>query len=323
MNKIIIYMLLLGGLLSAKANDLPEVGSDCIWKNTEFEYFCDTCGCGGNGGSMGFGTGLNNNFVGLRYIGQKYRSRDGIFDNSPWINENFNTVQAWGKFPVGKRVLINALLPYHFHNRTFTDNTEQTITGIGDATVLAYYNVLRQTPDSIISIKPEHALQIGGGLKLPTGSFDAANIEGSVNPSFQLGTGSWDYILAANYGISHRNWGLSTLVNYTIKTENSKKYQFGNQWNVALNTYKTYYVSPSVSLTPQIGVGGEFFEENFEFSLAVPDTGGNVYFGRLAVELNYNRYALGFSSMLPISQNLNEGKVEVKNRVSLYLNINI
>tara|TARA_R110002050_G_scaffold289322_1_gene441889 strand:- start:530 stop:682 length:153 start_codon:yes stop_codon:yes gene_type:complete len=39
-------MLLLGGLFSAKANDLPEVGSDCIWKNTEFEYFCDTCGCG-------------------------------------------------------------------------------------------------------------------------------------------------------------------------------------------------------------------------------------------------------------------------------------
>ena len=316
-------MLLLGGLFSAKADDLPEVGSDCIWNNTEFEYFCDTCGCGGNGGSMGFGTGLNNNFVGLRYIGQKYRSRDGIFDNSPWINENFNTVQAWGIFPVGKRVLINALLPYHFHNRTFADNTEQTITGVGDATVLAYYNVLRQTPDSIISIKPEHVFQIGVGVKLPTGSFDAANIEGSVNPSFQLGTGSWDYILAANYGVTHRNWGLSALLNYTIKTENSKNYLFGNQWNVAVNTYKTFYVSPSVSLTPQFGLGAEFFEENREFNLTVPDTRGDVYFARFGLETNYNRYALGISSMIPISQNLNEGKVEVKNRVSLYLNINI
>ncbi|WP_300026617.1 transporter [uncultured Maribacter sp.] len=323
MKKIIIYIFWLGGLFMVQANDLPDTEYECIWKNTAYEYFCDTCGCGGNGGSMGFGTGLNNNFVGLRYIGQKYRSRDGIFDNSPWINENFNTVQAWGKFPVGKRVLVNALLPYHSHNRTFADNTEQTINGIGDATVLAYYNVLRQTPDSIISIKPEHALQVGGGIKLPTGSFDAANIEGSVNPSFQLGTGSWDYILAANYGITHRNWGLSALLNYTVKTENSKSYLFGNQWNVALNTHKTYYLSSSVSLTPQIGLGGEIFEENQEFSITVPDTGGEVYFARFGVEANYNRYALGISSMLPISQNLNAGKVEVKNRVSLYLNINM
>ena len=93
---------------------------------------------------------------------------------------------------------------------------------MGDATVLAFYNVLRQTPDSLISIKPEHALQIGGGVKLPTGRFDAANIEGSVNLGFQVGTGSWDYILAANYGVTHRNWGLSVILNYTVKTENRK-----------------------------------------------------------------------------------------------------
>lgn len=70
-------------------------------------------------------------------------------------------------------------------------------------------------------------------------------------------------------------------------------------------------------------MGGEFIAENEEFGFSVPDTGGNVYFTRVGVEANYNRYALGVSSMLPISQNLNEGKVEVKNRVSLYLNINI
>ncbi|WP_299318016.1 transporter [uncultured Maribacter sp.] len=323
MKKIIVIIIMLGGFFTVQANDLPEGTTECIWKNTAYEYFCDTCGCGGNGGSMGFGTGLNNNFVGLRYIGQKYRSRDGIFDNSPWINENFNTVQAWGKFPIGDLFLVNAILPYHSHNRTFADNTEQTINGIGDATVLAYYNVLKQTADSIISIKPEHALQIGGGIKLPTGTFNAANNEGSVNPGFQLGTGSWDYILAANYGITHRNWGFAALLNYTIKTENSKNYLFGNQWNATLNTYKTYYLSPSVSLTPQAGLGAEFFSENKEFDFVVPDTGGDVYFARFGLEANYNRYALGISSMLPISQNLNEGKVEVKNRVSLYLNINI
>ena len=323
MNKLIVSLVILISANCVFANDVPDDPIACIWKNTAYEDFCDTCGCGGNGGSMGFGTGLNNNFIGLRYIGQKYRSRDGIFDNSPWINENFNTVQLWGKIPVSNRITINTLLPYHRHNRTFADNTEQKINGIGDATLLAYYNLIQPLPDSIISIKPKHALQIGGGLKLPTGSFDTANIEGSVNPSFQLGTGSWDYLLAANYGLTYRNWGFSTMVNYTLKTENSVNYQFGNQLNLTLNAFKTYYASNSLAFTPQIGIGTEHYEQNKEFGLIVNDTGGDVVFARLGLEATFNRYALGLSSMLPMAQKLNNGKVEVKNRVSFYLNINI
>ncbi|MEP2057427.1 MAG: hypothetical protein ABJJ05_06445 [Maribacter litoralis] len=50
-------------------------------------------------------------------------------------------------------------------------------------------------------------------------------------------------------------------------------------------------------------MGGEFFAVNEEFGFSVPDMGGEVYFARVGVEANYNRYALGVSSMLPISQN--------------------
>lgn len=314
--------MLMASSLFVRAN-VMETKYNCIWSGTIFEDYCDTCGCGGNGGSMGFGTGLNNNFVGLRYIGQKYRSRDGIFENSPWINENFNTLQAWGKFPVGNRVIVNAIIPFHSHNRRFSDNSKQDIQGIGDATLLGFYQLLKPIPDSIISIKPKHILQIGGGVKLPTGNFEEENLGGSVNPSFQLGTGSLDYILAINYGITHRNWGISALLNYTIKTENRHSYLFGNQWNVAVNMFKTYYLSDAISLTPQLGLGVEYFEKNKEFGLEVNETGGDVYLARFGLETSYNRYALGISSMLPLAQNLNNGKVEVKNRISFYVNINI
>ncbi len=323
MKKNIVFIALLFTCIGLKAENKNKTPEPCKWQNTLFYEFCDTCGCGGNGGSMGFGTGLNNNFVGLRYVGQKYRSRDGIFENSPWINENFNTAQLWGKFPISSRILVNALVPYHAHNRTFSNGSEQKISGLGDATLLAFYKVIKPVPDSIISIKPEHSLQIGGGVKLPIGNFETVNIEGSVNPSFQLGTGSWDYLLAANYGITHRNLGFTALLNYTIKTENDTSYRFGNQWNYALNTYKTYYLSDRVALTPQLGVGGESFERNKEFGLYIDDTGGDILFGRLGMEANYNRYALGVSGMIPIMQHLNAGKVESKSRFSVYLNINI
>lgn len=322
---ILSILILILGISALQGNTMPK--PPCPATNLAalmlYDDFCDTCGCSGNGGSMGFGTGLNNNFIGLRYIAQKYRSRDGIFANSPWIDENFNTVQLWTQLPLGKRFIINAVLPYQFHTRTFSDDSEQHINGLGDATVLGFYQVLKQTPDSIISIKPKHTLQLGGGIKVPTGTFDEENLEGSVNPSFQLGTGSWDFLVGANYGMNYRNWGLSLMANYTIKTENDKEYRFGNQLNYALNAYKTYYFGNDFALTPQLGIGGEHFGENEEFGLTVNDTGGNAFFGKGGIEVNYRTYALGVSTMLPISQNLNNGKVEVKNRLSVYVNINI
>lgn len=271
----------------------------------------------------GFGTGLDTNFAGVRYISQSYKSRDGIFNDSPWIDENFNTLQAWGRVPIGKRFLVNAIVPYHFHNREFADKSTQDISGLGDITVLGFYKILAKQ-DSIMVVGPQHSLQVGGGVKMPTGSFDRANNTGSVNTSFQLGTGSWDYITAVNYGLSHNNWGgVSAMLNYTFKSKNSKDYQFGNQLNYGVNTYKTYYITDAFAITPVVGVGGENYSKDESYSLTVLNTGGDVFFGKVGLEASYNKYSLGVTSMLPIQQNLNAGKVEVKNRFSLYLNINI
>ena len=33
---------------------------------------CDACGCSNNGGSLGMGGVVDNNFVGVRYLYQKY-----------------------------------------------------------------------------------------------------------------------------------------------------------------------------------------------------------------------------------------------------------
>ncbi|MDO6517193.1 transporter [Zobellia uliginosa] len=311
------------------SNDNPNIDgptpSGCathIHYDGEYFDFCDTCGCGSSGGSMGYGTGLNNNFFGLRYIGQEYRSRDGIFADSPWITENFNTIQAWANLPIGKRIIANVIVPFQFHNRSLPDNSEQTISGLGDISVLGFYNLIAATPDSIVSIKPEHYFQLGGGIKMPTGKYDKDNNEGSVNPSFQLGNGSWDYVLAMNYGFTYRNWGISTMANYTIKTKNPKDYQFGNQLNLGINAFKTYYIS-DVALTPIVGVSEEIYASNRELGIEVAHTKGDVFLGKLSIEASYNRYSLGLTGMLPISQNLNDDKVELRNRVSVYMNINL
>jgi hypothetical protein len=281
------------------------------------KIMCDACGCSASGGSMGFASMLNSNFVGIRYFNQHYKSSDGLYSNSVWYNESFNTVQVWARIPVYKNIQISALVPYHFHNRE-TATGSQEIKGVGDITVLGMYRLYQTHKDSTFLV---HALQVGGGVKLPTGKFDQANA-GNVNPSFQVGTGSWDYLLATEYIVKRKKFGLNTMLNYVFKTENEKKYRFGNQFNYS-STFFYLYEKNKFSLAPQVGFAGEVYGSNYQYSEIVRKSSGDIFFGKLGVEVGKNKFSMGANVMLPINQNLASNRVEANYRWSVNLNYSL
>lgn len=275
---------------------------------------CDACGCSANGGSMGFSSMLNENFIGIRYFHQSYKSRDGVFNNSPWIYENFNTAQIWGRIPVTERIEITALIPYHFHRRIKTSDT-QNIDGMGDITVMAFYTAFKTKTDSV---QFQHKLLVGGGVKAPTGKFDSEN-NGSVNPSFQVGTGSWDYTLATEYIIRRKNLGLNTSLNYIFKSENDKNYKFGDQFNYGTTLFYNTAIN-NLLVVPQIGIAGETYKANQDYQEDVPFTKGDIFFSKIGIEVGYKKLSAGINAMLPINQNLTGGRVEANYRLAVNLN---
>ncbi len=318
--KKIFYILALFALIGQTASAGTE--EDSIYNplrnyNLFFGEDCDACGCSANGGSMGFSSMLNNNFVGIRYFHQSYKSRDGVFNNSPWIDENFNTAQVWTRIPLGKRIEVMGLIPYHFNNREKATGKED-INGLGDITVMGFYTLFGTLTDSATVF---HKFQLGAGLKAPTGKYDSAN-NGSVNPSFQLGTGSWDYMLATEYTVKRKNLGLNAILNYIFKTENEKKYQFGNQFNYAATLFYNAKIE-NLNVVPQLGLAGEKYEDNKDHGEKVPLTAGDILFGKMGVEIGLQKWSLGLSTMLPINQNLTGGRVEANYRWSLNLNYSL
>lgn len=313
---------IIGVLLLATQWFYAETVRDTLYPNFrqyayEFEDFCDACGCSASGGSMGFSSMLDQNFVGLRYMYQSYSSREGIFNNSPWIDENFNTIQAWARIPVFRNFQVTALVPYHFNNRT-PSTGKQTIDGIGDITVLGMYTVYQTKTDTVIY---KHTLQAGVGVKAPTGEYNGSN-NGSVNPSFQLGTGSWDYMLAAEYILKKGNYGFNTMLNYTFKTENNQNYQFGNQFNYGGTLF--YMIKGQKMITvPQVGVAGEVYATNRQYGEDVPDTKGDIFFAKAGVEAGMGKFSLGVNAMVPVNQNLTGGKVEANYRLAVNLNYSL
>ena len=314
--KYFIYFLICCSTVFAKEKDTLALTNPFKNYHTLLED-CDACGCSASGGSMGFSSMINPNFIGVRYFYQSYKSNDGLYSNSPWYDENFNTIQAWGRIPISEKIQVSLLVPYHFHNRD-SKTGNQSISGIGDITALGFYTLVKTKKDSAV-IK-QH-LMLGGGVKMPTGSYNESN-NGSINPSYQLGTGSWDYLIATEYTIKRNNIGLNTMLNYTFKTENEKNYQFGNQLNYGSTLFYTLN-NEQISFVPQLGIAGELYESNYQHGQRVRNTAGDILFGKIGIEIGKDRFSFGANTMLPINQNLTGGNVEAQYRWSINLNYSL
>jgi len=316
MKKLLVLCTLFVGL-SAFSFTVKDSTSAFTFKRLAMmeDFDCDACGCSASGGSMGFSSMLNNNFVGLRYFNQSYTSRDGIFANSPWIDENFNTIQAWTRIPVTEKIQISALIPYHLHERELTAGTED-ISGLGDVTIMGLYTLYETKSDSAIFT---HKVNVGAGIKIPTGKFTEANNLGTINQSFQLGTGSWDYSVVSEYVINRKDLGLNTTLNYILKTENSKNYQYGDQFNYATTLFYLFDFK-TIQLVPQAGVAGEIYQKNRQHNLDVPNTAGDILFGKFGIEAGKDKFSVGINAMLPVKQNLSNGNMEANYRWSINLN---
>ena len=209
-----------------------------------------------------------------------------------------------------------AFVPYRFDQQVTSADTKKQ-TGLGDITALVNYNILNTFMDREAPSSFGHTLLIGGGIKLPTGKFkyDENNVLQVANPSFQLGTGSTDFILNAFYSINKDAWGLATNISRKFNTTNSENYKFGDQLYGTIDLYRSFKLSENISLTPSVGVYGEYSEHGQRDKVMLPETGGKQLNGSVGLTLFTNRWTLGVNGQKPIAQKSASGHVIAQERV--------
>ena len=218
------------------------------------------------------------------------------------------------KIPITDKLSVYASLPFQFHEKK-TLQGDIRINGIGDASLMGIYQILN-------SKNTFHQLNGGFGVKIPIGKFDEKGISG-VNPSFQLGTGSWDYQLALNYKFQKNLFALLINTDYTIKTENKKHYQFGNQWNYAVTGFQRIWRNENSIFSGKLGLQGEIYDWNKQFGEVMPRTAGSALYGKIGFEASYKKWSIGSEVMLPAYTNLASGDIEAKSRFGLFVNFGI
>jgi hypothetical protein len=275
---------------------------------------CTVCGSSSGNQYLGILPQFNKHFVGLQYQRREFKSlHPGHEANEPssTSKEDYSTVQAWGRFNVGSRVQLFAFLPY-VHNQKTEGSICKVISGVGDATVLANVRLLRlNNPEK----QWRHNLQLGGGIKLPTGVHDdgAAQTADGL-PNMQPGTGSWDFVLNGNYTVRRKAVGVNTEVSYTITSPNGVQYKYGNRLTAGTTGFY-WYQRRAIILMPQIGIRAELAGpdyDNYRYGWKNDMAGGTQVYVSAGVQAFYKRLGLQVSYHHPVAQHYAGGLVNTK-----------
>jgi hypothetical protein len=154
-----------------------------------------------------------------------------------------------------------------FDNELLT-NKEITFTGQGltDIVILGKYELISANILSPLSIN------LGGGAKLPTGSFEQENNGTRLSIDLQPGTGATDLLFWAHASYSfpaiHLSFNLNSLYRYT--SLNLDNYRFGDELLASLNS--TYGVADFLGINLQLKT--RFSDKDFWNGRFLPSTGG-------------------------------------------------
>ena len=268
---------------------------------------CDVCGCALGGNYYGLLPLNNKNFVGLRWSQAKFYAH--MNHHSEYLPEEYSfdtyhKAELWGRFNLTDRLQVFAFVPYNY-NRMEGNLQETRTSGLGDITLIANYRLLETTDDS----EPfKHLLMLGGGVKLPTGKNDHMDGGVPINPNFQLGSGSIDFLMSAVYTLRYEKIGLNIETGYKINTRNDDAYRFGNQFNLASHFFYSKSVG-AVSFLPNAGLYYESAARHRDRRSIVTNTGGTALFASGGMETYVANFSIGVNYKYPLQQQYNSDDI--------------
>ena len=275
---------------------------------------CDVCGCSVSGQNFGIIPKFHQHFAGLRYSYKSFASTHQPLlstETETYSREYFSNVELWSRVRIGEKFQLFAYIPYSVISKV-TSTSKYINNGPGDVSVTGMYSVINQKIST--DGKMIHNLQMGGGIKLPTGDNSFETDEGWL-PSIQSGTGTVDFFANINYILRFNNAGFQTEAGYRINTFNKPQdFRFGNRLNFSMRSFYIHHIRKSDIIT-SAGVLVENAQSNFHEGVVNELSGGNSVFGQLGIDFIYGNTGFGTSFSIPLYDNMAEGNVRSKPRI--------
>ena len=282
---------------------------------------CEICGCSGSGYHFGILPQFKKNVIGIRHTYRNFFSQHLISEQllikGNTSNEYFNTTELWGRYYIGKKIQLFAFVPFN-NFRQVESGVSTTASGIGDITLAANYKAYDNADD--LTKKFKQTLLVGGGIKLPTGSFRTSSSSADMNPSINTGSGSVDFLTNVIYTCRYKRFGLNTDVNYRINTTNQQEFAYGNRLTTAAKFFYWKDVSNKFAVLPNAGIMFEHLEKDRHYDEKQNFSGGNITTFTAGVELYIKKINIGITYNQPLSQDLSKSFVKMNRQLSASIN---
>lgn len=265
---------------------------------------CDICG-GVNHINPYMFPHLSKSYISLAYLRSLYFStEDGMASKI-----TTNTFLFSGQYTVNSKLQLMAFVPYH-SNQAEAGVSTSHLSGLGDITLLANYNVL-----SFKTAALRHAVTLGAGVKLATGEYNTESLSSANEEALKLGSGSVDYLVNGAYRVSTGNFAVSAVGSYKYTTANKEGYRYGD----VLTTGATavYIINQKdLSLTPYVQVMNEKHYRDADHHVLDGDTGGSILYAGGGLDVSTSRLTIGANYQAAARQNLLQGELTAKPRFS-------
>lgn len=277
-------------------------------------FACDVCGGGAGSQYIGLLPGLNRNFAGIQFLSGNFTSRfPSAYQLSPKpddvTEDRYNTLQIWGRHKIGKNYQIFVFIPYQYNTR-LKNNESNAVSGMGDMSLLLNRTIINTQKGAW-----QHTVFGGVGIKLPTGS--NKSIQKNALSSFdgmKPGTGTWDFLLNANYTFQNSKFGINLDPSVTLTTASSVGYKVGNRYSIgAIAFYKK--ALGDFLITPQMGVRFEYATldfYNYKQNWSNLYSGGEILYTSAGLQVAYRSVGLRFIGNLPVTQHYAEGRISAR-----------
>jgi len=269
---------------------------------------CDVCGCSLAGPKIGILPQSKSHYIGVRYGFATFDASmtyNSVYTEDEFSNDTYQRVDVLGKYHINDRFQVKIVIPYLINEM---DGSHQDVVskGLGDPMFLLLTRVMDTGLD--FSRTVNHALFLGGGVKLPVGDYEKMDENGLINRNFQLGSGSLDYVFALNYTLRFGGYGMTLDASYKLNTQNDVGYDFGDQTHTSLAFFKLQGLQ-AVSFLHAVGSRFEFAHSHLDQGIKQINTGGNVVLGHVSTQMYYKAFTIQAEFQYPLVNKFNSDAI--------------
>ncbi|MBI1225302.1 MAG: hypothetical protein GC192_08705 [Bacteroidetes bacterium] len=280
---------------------------------TSFGQSCCNAGGLSSCGSTGLLTNLRNNSIGLRFMAVPFETTASGEES---YRDNFLVAEFVGRYQVSSRIRVGIQQPYRWNYRQQTGQDE-LLHGLADTRLMGNYTLLDNKQFAHTSLI---YLEMGAGLKLPTGKYDQSIYFRDLPGNLNLGMGNFGYLLQSNLVVFHKKMGVAHTLGVQLNGKSRDDYHFGHQFSSSLLLFRELALNEKNKLVPMAGISTEYFGKNhFPSGNFAEGSGGHGWLAQAGLNARFRVFQVSALTSLPIEQDYSQRAIVAKQRYSLEL----